>query len=48
MAARLIYDFFVERPSQSDGETSNEGGVEAGDGEGDQESVADSNAERAG
>jgi hypothetical protein len=48
MAARLIYDFFVERPSESDGESANEGGAEAGEGEGDQESVADLNAERTG
>ncbi|HEV8483015.1 MAG TPA: VWA domain-containing protein [Blastocatellia bacterium] len=48
MATRLIYDFFVERPSESDGDTANEGGAEAGDGEGDEASVADSNAERAG
>ena len=48
MAARLIYDFFVERPSESDRESANEGGAEAGEGEGDQESVADLNAERTG
>jgi nitric oxide reductase NorD protein len=48
MATRQIYEIFVERPGDADGDSEDTGSGEAGDGQGDDASMADADAERAG
>jgi hypothetical protein len=48
MATRHIYDLFVERPGEADGDNEDTGSGEEGEGQGDDASMADADAERAG